>query len=211
MVEDQLEDANKQLDRNLGIYQYDQETAQAKAEKEWQKTMDQFGYISESGAVAGLNDKEIRQWAAATGIPESAIRAMKEKSSTVDKQYDVQFETGADGTVTAIYANKNDPMDVQTLSLGRLGKGFAPKEGSGEKEPKDEKVAMEEKDLRTSVRKDLIETISQNPSVTIEQLEQVFPEVSRPLLESYMSTYGAQEEVDTRSMWDKLADWWNKD
>lgn len=119
VIDQQLEDGNNELDRQFGIFTYEQD----QNEKAQARRADQLGFMVDSGAIAGMSDKEIRQWASATGIPEAAIRQMKTNALNPSKEWSVSYETNPNtGEKFAIYTDKNDPTgQPQVVSLGRFG------------------------------------------------------------------------------------------
>jgi len=117
-LDQQLEDANNRLNFELGIYREEQ----SQMEKERARRLDQFGYLVDSNAVGGLDDKEIRQWSQATGIPEEAIRSLKTNALTPDRDYGVRWETDANGDTFMITYDKNNPLgEVDARFVGQFG------------------------------------------------------------------------------------------
>lgn len=119
--EDLIEESNKALDRQLGIAEFNYN----KAERERDRRIDEFGMMVDSGAIGGMDERSINQWAATTGIPISAVRQMKQNALTPDRDYATSFQTDNNGNVSMITYDKNDPFNVQTQSLGSLGKAKA--------------------------------------------------------------------------------------
>ena len=152
-IDQQLSDANDRLNLEFGIFKEEQDAL----EKQQARRADQFGYMVDSGAVAALSDKEIRQWASATGIPESAIKSMKEKATTPDKSYDISYETNEiTGEKFAVYSDKNDPLATPTVvSLGNFG--VKPTSGGGKST---KETIYSTKNLPGDVRSDILSDLN---------------------------------------------------
>lgn len=118
IIDDQLEQANNRLNQEIGLFQ----SEQAAAERAYQRRVDQFGFLVDSGAIGGLSEQEMAQWSSVTGIPIQAVRQMKQNALTPDVDYATSFQTDNNGNVTMITYDKNNPLNVQTQNLGSLGK-----------------------------------------------------------------------------------------
>jgi hypothetical protein len=197
IIEKQLKDANDRLNQEMGIYKMEQDEEEAERERR----MDQFGYMVDSNAVGALSAKEIRQWAQATGIPESAITEMKKKATDPVNDYDIQYTTDDAGNYYAIYTNKKDPLETPTkVNLGQIGK--ATKEAKGSTKEENEAVVYTEKTLPVSVKQELIATIKANPRVSAEDLYATFPEISEEVIDTYLGQY--EVPVEDNEPWYKF-------
>lgn len=209
MIDTQLSDANARLNQEMGIYEYEQN----QNEKERQRRIDQFGYLVDSGAVAGLSDKEIRQWAAITGIPEDAIRAAKDAKNTTEKDYDVKWENDEFGNTYQVIYDKNDPLAEPIVrNVGQLSRNYSKPAGGTSATPKEQKI-YSSKDIPGDVRASLISDL-QDPTFVkdfgddqnkaVAQLSVMYPEVNKATLEEFYNSYigepAAEPEADKK--------WW---
>ena len=206
VIDQQLEDGNSRLNQEMGIFQY-QATQQ---EKQYQRRMDQFGFMLESGAIGAFTDKEMRDWSEATNIPIASIKKMREQAINPSTSYDVTYKQDEmTGDYYAFYTSKTNPLDTQKVLLGNVGV----KTGSGGS-TKVENVYTEEKDTPQQVKADFIATLKAHPDWSEQQMAAVFPELSADLVTSLYTSYGGTGGTSSGlpggDGWlGKAADWWS--
>jgi hypothetical protein len=206
VIDQQIEDGNSRLNQEMGIFQY-QATQQ---EKQYQRRMDQFGFMLESGAIGAFTDKEMRDWSEATNIPIASIKKMREQAINPSTSYDVTYKQDEmTGDYYAFYTSKTNPLDTQKVLLGNVGV----KTGSGGS-TKVENVYTEEKDTPQQVKADFIATLKAHPDWSEQQMAAVFPELSADLVTSLYTSYGGTGGTSSGlpggDGWlGKAADWWS--
>ncbi len=119
VVDQQIQDGYAQLDREMGIYEYEQ----TQEEKAMARKQTQFEYLVSSGAIAALSPAEMSAWSAATGIPVEAIKSMKTSALDPEKSYAITYEQDElTGEKFAVYVDKNNPAEAPVrVSLGTFG------------------------------------------------------------------------------------------
>jgi len=198
-IDRQLEDANNRLNQEMGIWKEEQDMM----EKERMRRVDQFGYLLDSGAIGGLNDTEIQQWSAVTGIPESAIRSLKTQAGNVKTEYTQRYEKDPNtGDMYIISTDKNNPLAEPIITYaGNFGATRSQSTATKEEKPQ---VIYTEKTLPVTVKQELVATIKANPGISEEDLYATFPEISEETIDSYLGNYFVDEEKEEDKPWWKL-------
>jgi acyl transferase domain-containing protein len=131
VIDQQLDDIDDEIDRQLGIYEYEQ----TRADKELERKQQQWQYMVDSGAVAGLTDAELARWAQLTGMPVEAMKAVKSASLEGTADYDLTYDVDeTTGVRYAIYTDKNNPTAPPiTVPIAKFDKVSFGKVSTGEK------------------------------------------------------------------------------
>lgn len=120
----QIEQANQTLNREFDII----EAEEAQAERQKQAVQDNFKLLVDSGAIAGLSNEEIEQWAQATGFNSTALRKLRDDANTPEVK--PRLYTNDAGTVTAINENTGEIL-YQVGGIGNAqGTGGSSKQES---------------------------------------------------------------------------------
>lgn len=131
IIQDQIDSGNEQLENyraDMGLQlQYDKQATDAQ-DKQYERMMDKFGLMVESRAIGGMDETEMRQWAAVTGISLGAIRKLRDNALDSESEREVSFERDANDNLLMVTYDKKNPLDK---TVERIGSVKSPKGGTG--------------------------------------------------------------------------------
>lgn len=127
IIDQQIDDNNGEIDRQLGIFEYDK----SQEEKAQERRMSQLEMLISSGAIAGMTSAELQQWSAASGMPLTALQKVQNDMMNPEKSYGVEFRDDGAGNLVMITYDKNNPLDRTVEQIGSSkpaggGTGTAP-------------------------------------------------------------------------------------
>lgn len=201
-----IQDGNDTLDFELGIQKMEQDAQ----EKQYQRRMDQFGFMLESGALAGFNEEEIKNWALATGIPEASIRSMRDTAVDPSADYDITYKQDErTGDYYAFYINKKDPTDTRQVLIGNAG---VKSSGGGGGNYTANTMPLDLKNEVISVLNSQAVADKLGRAITLSDLITEFPNVDvdalSELYEAYKLDLKAPAQAEKKNLLTKAVDWW---